>query len=338
MCRHIKTVKTSENSIRVVSYNILAPIITYKSFSDIFGDDYIKYSPAKYLEWNYRFKKILKELNIYKPEIICLQEVQYDNYYSHMNEEFNKLGYYSILVQNTGRIKDVDKRYGVCILYKKNRFRLLETSSINFLNLVKKHLKKTDQLNFTERMIGRYFGGLWIHLYDTQTKTDFYVSSIHLLADPRYPDIKSLQGYLVLNLLNKLTNNNKIPLILCGDFNSMSCSAVYNGITTGKSTNLFEEDGTGRTIDFQKPFIDTPKEYTKYPLTSVYKKIFGVEQENSCYTANFQNTLDYIFVNDKVTILSALKQLDKDKLKEFEQIPNKHFPSDHFIQMTDVVL
>jgi CCR4-NOT transcription complex subunit 6 len=341
MCRQIKTLNTSKHCIRIVSYNVLAPITIHKGFSDEvkdnYTDDYTKYTPIKYLKWDYRFNKILEELNMYKPDIICLQEVQYDNYYSHMNEEFNKLGYFSVLVQNICKIKCLDKKYGVCILYKKNRFRLIETGSLNFLKLVKKHLKETNQTEFSERMIGRSFGGLWMHLYDTQLNTYFYISSIHFMSDPKYPDIKNLQGYLMLKELNKLTNNNKIPLIICGDFNSTPDSVVYNSITTGKSSNLFDTDVDNREIELSRPFIETPEIYTKYPLTSAYKKIFGVEQENSFYVANFRHTLDYTFVNDKVTVLAALKQLDKDKLKEFEQLPTKQIPSDHFIQMTDVV-
>ena len=83
-------------------------------------------------------------------------------------------------------------------------------------------------------------------------------------------DIKNLQAYLLMKHLEILSKINTIPIILTGDFNSKPSSSIYKGITTGQSFNRFDSED----LKYPKPFINTSKVFTKYPMKSCYKKVF----------------------------------------------------------------
>ena len=130
-----------------------------------------------------------------------------------------------------------------------------------------------------------------------------------------------------MKTLTKISNNNQHAVVLCGDFNSMSTSSLYHGITTGISKNIFDT----QPIQYPKPFVKTPKNYTYYPFKSCYKKIFKNEPKFTNYTDVFKETLDYIFVNDKIKVIGSLEQVDDKYIKKFKSIPNTDFSSDHFM-------
>ena len=114
-----------------------------------------------------------------------------------------------------------------------------------------------------------------------------------------------------MKTLSKISNNNQHAVVLCGDFNSMPSSSLYHGITTGISKNKFDT----QPIQYPKPFVKTPKTYSYYPLTSCYKKIFKKEPKFTNYTDVFKETLDYIFVNDKIKVIGSLEQVDDKYIK-----------------------
>ena len=63
------------------------------------------------------------------------------------------------------------------------------------------------------------------------------------------------------NELNKLSANNTIPSIICGDFNLKSSSAMYEGITTGLSNDNYEFK-TDSTLRPKNPIFKLPKKFT----------------------------------------------------------------------------
>ena len=137
-----------------------------------------------------------------------------------------------------------------------------------------------------------------------------------------------------MKYIEKISNYGEIPIILAGDFNSKPSSSAYYGITNGVSLNQFDMED----LKYPLPFLKTPQQFTHTPLTSCYKKVFGKEPKHTNYTEKFKATLDYIFVNSKVKILSAMEELKDEYIKKMVSIPDKNFPSDHFMQVVDLQL
>lgn len=73
--------RNSEDSIRVLQYNVLAE--TYNA------PDRYSYCPEWALKWSYRGKNLLNEILAYQPDIITLQEV---DMYAWFEEQLQKMG------------------------------------------------------------------------------------------------------------------------------------------------------------------------------------------------------------------------------------------------------
>jgi CCR4-NOT transcription complex subunit 6 len=322
--RKFKYINKSNDSIRIITYNILAPIATN-------GDKHQVSCPEDCINWKYRFNLIKEEVLQYKPDIINFQETQTSLVYTDLLPFFYSQGYQGYYNQgDSERQRNRENQrynFGVMIFFNIDRFYLLKFGMIEYYKLAKNYAKEI----FYSR-IDKRFSSCVLKLKDKKTNKEFFILTVHLESNPLFTDIKNLQSYIIMKYIEKISEKNKIPIILTGDFNSKPDSSVYMGITTGKSTNIFDSEN----LDYDKPFIKTPKIFTKYPLKSCYKVVFGKEPLYSNYTINFKATLDYIFVNSNIKILGALKELNKKYFIKNKSIPNYDFPSDHFLQAVDI--
>lgn len=69
------------------------------------------------------------------------------------------------------------------------------------------------------------------------------VANTHLFWNPEYAHVKLAQAHalleeakMFLGEMKKKFSLTKIPLIICGDFNSLPQSEVYNLFTTGEAS------------------------------------------------------------------------------------------------------
>jgi len=334
MNRNFKYIKKSkDNNIKIITYNILAPVTAKGPLHKVA-------CPEKCISWKNRFKLIKKELMSYNADIITLQEVQTDTVYNDIFKYFFSKGYFGYYVPQISPQRGLkykqfseDDNFGVMILFKINKFFCMSINTIDYHSLAIDYLKKYKITKFKDK-IQRRFANLIIKFKEKNTLKEFYISTVHLESNPYYDDIKNLQAYLLMKHLEKISKGNTIPIILTGDFNSKPSSSAYRGITTGKSFNKFDFED----LEYPKPFINTSTVFTKYPMKSCYKKVFKKEPKYTNYTVKFQDTLDYIFVNSKIEILGALKEINENYLKKVKSIPNEKLPSDHLIQVADLRL
>lgn len=76
-----------------------------------------------------------------------------------------------------------------------------------------------------------------------------------------------------------------------------------------KTKNDYEFDINPK-IQKVEPIIQLPLIYIKNPLISTYYKITGKEPKYTNYASDFKDTLDYIFVNDKIKIIGVLEEVN----------------------------
>lgn len=329
MIREYKHIKKSNNKIRVITYNILAPIATT-------GNKHKVSCSEECIKWKNRFNLIKKEVMNEDPDLICFQEAQTSVVYEDIFIYFNSKGYYGYYIPQTSpkvsTISD-ENNFGLIILFKYNKFNILKLGSIDYNTIANKHLIKNKLVKFSYKVMKR-FGGLVLFLKDKETNKEFYLITVHLEANPIYDDIKNFQAYILMKYIEKISKYGEIPIILAGDFNSKPSSSAYYGITNGVSLNQFDMED----LKYPLPFLKTPQQFTHTPLTSCYKKVFGKEPKHTNYTEKFKATLDYIFVNSKVKILGVMEELSDEYIKKMVSIPDKNFPSDHFMQVADLEL
>ena len=182
------------------------------------------------------------------------------------------------------------------------------------------------------------------------------VSNAHIHWDPEYCDVKLIQTIMLMSELETILLAAQsergigvktrfhgmpgIPLILCGDLNSLPNSGVFEYLVKG-TISIDHMDFLGHNYD---TFFDatirstsTISSPTGNPeLRHPFHMKSSYSQENIGYTNftyDFKGTIDYIFYSsDFLKPVGILGGVNYEWLKTYKVIgcPNPHFPSDHF--------
>ena len=270
--------------IKVLSYNILMDILA--------NPDFIKVK-KKYLDNKYRLKLIIKKIlsELEKNTIICLQEVG-NSQLNILIKIFYNLGYYCV---------NVDE---LCIFFPYNKFNIKNVNLGIISNLKYNLPKKFHELLISKR---KYF--IILELEDKKTKNKITVVNTHLLANPKYEQIKFLQIYVILRELEKYKN-----IILCGDLNSLPASDVVKFILHQKISIKLKNIENIYKSTHNHNLITT---HTKNKLSGIFTEM-----------------IDYIFVSNNIEVINISKLNDRSDYNSKNIAPNKNNPSDHFLIST----
>ena len=309
--------------MKILTYNILSPTLaSYDNYK------YHKHCPKKYIIWSYRKKLLLKKIISSKADIVCLQEIQNDIFQNFIPILY-KYGYIGIFAPKNKKI--INNNIDGCAIFILNKYQFIQFKSLNYQNSYKKFLKKNNLKNDIIRA-NKPMSAIICLIKKINSKFTFALCTLHLIADPTIPDVKLLQTICTLNELSIMSNSGTIPYILCGDFNSLPDSSVYNTITTGKINY--------KHIDFTFEHNTIKPKQIKYsiPMISSYKTILKNEPIFTNYTADFKGTLDYIFLSKHWNTKSILPIPPKFILDKETAIPNSKFPSDHLPLMSTITI
>lgn len=128
------------------------------------------------------------------------------------------------------------------------------------------------------------------------------------------------------------SDGNQIPLLLCGDFNSLPESGIYDLITQGSISNEHADLASRKYGNFTRDGISHP-----FSLKSSYAAIGELAFTN--YTPGFQGVLDYIWYStNTLQVTRLLGDIDKEYLKRVPGFPNYHFPSDHVALFAEYIV
>jgi len=114
-------------------------------------------------------------------------------------------------------------------------------------------------------------------------------------------------------------------VIVCGDFNSVPSSSLYDFLNNG-SLSPTHPDFKSHT--YGKYTSDGLKH--KLGLKSAYAAPGVGEPPFTNYTSNFQGHIDYVWYSAaNLAVNAVLGEIDKGYLEKVVGFPNAHFPSDH---------
>uniref|UniRef100_A0A3B4BYL9 Endonuclease/exonuclease/phosphatase domain-containing protein n=1 Tax=Pygocentrus nattereri TaxID=42514 RepID=A0A3B4BYL9_PYGNA len=205
----------------VMSYNILAQDLLEANY-----ELYLHCSEGM-LAWENRVHAILKELQTWEPDIVCLQEVQENHFLEQMHPALIEMGYICIYKQRTGTKTD-----GCAVCYHGDRFIQLSVSLLEF----RRHdceLLDRDNVGIVLLLqpISEHGEGLQF--------SPICVANTHLLFNPRRGDVKLAQLAIVLAEIDSVvkqckTKGSDCEVILCGDLNSLPNMPLYQLIATGQ--------------------------------------------------------------------------------------------------------
>ena len=325
--------------LRVFSYNILAE--TYQ--------DQHYYTPSWALSWEYRKKKILKELIKYDCDVLCLQEVEGKQYHDYFNIKMNEKGYNGCF-QPKSRARTMDDWSnvdGCAIFFKTSKFRLIHERLIEYQSLSLHHLSGVADKRVYERVHGRDNIALLLILQLNNSSNNnsnnnakraqnkqsnnipnrVCVVNTHIHWDPSMPDVKLMQTQMLLDEIQNILKEVKepdMPVIIGGDFNSTPNSGVYDLLRNGILPTDHVDCKGHRYGKYS-----TEGYNHKLQLNSAYSHLGEPPFTNFNY--DFMGVLDYIWFSEKSLRLSGILQpvSEEDILQQKSPIPNPNFPSDH---------
>jgi len=328
-------------TFKVLSYNCLAPIYT--------NTNMYPYVKPHVLNWDYRKYNIKREILRHDPDIICLQEIQYNHFEEYFTKELKSQGYEGIFRQKS---RETSKKYevdGCAIFFKKKRYQIAnrfhidfnDTSSLYLRHHQKKYneaciLKGKPKLSQTtlKKMIKRLTKGniaLILVLEEVSSEMAHIqpkricIANTHVYWDPQFTDVKLWQSWILCQEISKLVLQRHLPLILCGDFNSVPSSAVYKLLTSKSIDKKMHEELVAKYG--QLCIIPTIQELNhNLSLKSSYK----IEPTFTNYTQQYKGTLDYIlYSNSSLKCCGYLKEPNETELSKEIALPNSKHSSDH---------
>lgn len=216
-------------SFKLMTYNCLAQaLIRRKLFPDS-GDA---------LKWFRRSKVLRHEFEVYNPDVLCLQEIDYIQYQHFWKEEFGKLGY------DLQFYKQPCKNHGVCIVWRRDLFEMTDRMLIDFDNEPSGDIKRRTLTHNSGLLLSLKFTDKVKQQYPDLQRCGILVGTSHLFWHPFGTYERTRQCYVVLNKMkefikrvNVLQNSNDGNLkqwvpFFCGDFNSQPFDTPYLSMTS----------------------------------------------------------------------------------------------------------
>ncbi|XP_035668865.1 CCR4-NOT transcription complex subunit 6-like isoform X1 [Branchiostoma floridae] len=347
----------------VMCYNVLCDKYATRQ---IYG-----YCPSWALGWEYRKKGILHEILNFTADIISLQEVETEQYHTFFLPELRQHGYDGIFSPKS-RAKtmgDTEKKYvdGCAIFFKTNKFQLVKEHLVEFNKMAMENAEgSADMLNrvMTKDNIGI---AALLETKDGFAETSAYppevnprqlvlVANAHMHWDPEFSDVKIIQTMMFMSALknimeeachsfrpgssNKMDISN-VPVIFCGDLNSLPDSGVVEYLATGRISTShldFKELAYSECLGNFSCADHKPSEVThSFKLKQAYESDI---LPHTNYTFDFKGVIDYIFHSELLTCLGVLGPYDPHYFSENKIIgcPHPHIPSDHIPLLSEFEL
>ncbi|CAJ0929179.1 unnamed protein product, partial [Mesorhabditis belari] len=329
------------------------------------------YCPSWALNWEYRKNAIMKEIRNYEADIVTLQEVETEQFKLLFNPELKALGYASVFSPKSRAktMNDEEKKYvdGCAIFWKSDKFELERDWLIEFTQVAMRvSAERVTQVpvqkaQSSEHMLNRVMPRDNIALCAVlRVKDNVYnnrrlsmspgesvvgcplvVCTAHIHWDPEFCDVKLVQSIMLTSELNRLLQEvsekfrmhaNQIPVLICGDLNSLPDSGVFEFLSKGhisrnhSDLKQFKEDpilekfsiSADSTVYGHTLRLDSSVDTSSVPFTN--------------YTLDFKGVIDYIFSTPQsLARLGVLGPFDMPWIQQNKIIgfPHPHVPSDH---------
>ena len=306
-----------------------------------------------------RFQNIRREIVDAHPDVICLQEIQADHYENHLYGSLSDAGYEGVYKQKTRQSMGLAGKVDGCALFwKRSKFHLVESYSIEFNELAQRqasqvlgmnprseegagYLNRLSKDNIAQLIVLELAQPTLATRSNREPINQVCIANTHLYSNKDFPDVKLWQTWQLLQELETfvLSRGTNLPLMICGDFNSTPDTAVYDLLSRQAvhpghpDVNINNDDGSSTNI------LPDPMSIShSFQLGSVYHTVMGDEPAFTNYTTNFKGVLDYMWYSaQNLRPLSAAPIPDEDVLtKHGEALPSTQFSSDHIMMISDM--
>ncbi|XP_024024402.1 carbon catabolite repressor protein 4 homolog 1 [Morus notabilis] len=347
---------SSSGTFTVLSYNILCDAY---ATSELYS-----YCPSWALSWPYRRQNLLREIVGYRADIVCLQEVQSDHFEEFFAPELDKHGYQALYKRKTNEVYNGNPQTidGCATFFRRDRFSHVKKYEVEFnkaaQSLTDAMIPSTQKKTALSRLVKDNVALIVVleakfsnQGADNPGKRQLLcVANTHVNVHQDLKDVKLWQVHTLLKGLEKIAASADIPMLVCGDFNSVPGSAPHALLAMGKVEPLHPE----LAVDPLNILRPHSKLIHQLPLVSAYSSFarpgvgLALEQQRrrldpstneplftNC-TRDFIGTLDYIFYTaDSLSVESLLELLDEESLRKDTALPSPEWSSDHIALLAE---
>ncbi|EXB86892.1 hypothetical protein L484_007315 [Morus notabilis] len=312
---------SSSGTFTVLSYNILCDAY---ATSELYS-----YCPSWALSWPYRRQNLLREIVGYRADIVCLQEVQSDHFEEFFAPELDKHGYQALYKRKTNEVYNGNPQTidGCATFFRRDRFSHVKKYEVEFnkaaQSLTDAMIPSTQKKTALSRLVKDNVALIVVleakfsnQGADNPGKRQLLcVANTHVNVHQDLKDVKLWQVHTLLKGLEKIAASADIPMLVCGDFNSVPGSAPHALLAMGKVEPLHPE----LAVDPLNILRPHSKLIHQLPLVSAYSSFarpgvgLALEQQRrrldpstneplftNC-TRDFIGTLDYIFYTGELS-------------------------------------
>ncbi|KAF9192245.1 Protein angel 1 [Haplosporangium sp. Z 767] len=199
----------------IMTYNLLAKSLA-QSNSHLYN-----YCGKRIIQWKYRNQVLLAELESRLLDIYCLQELDIDDYYDIFQPTFLKWGYTGFFKKRNGKKKD-----GCAMFYRNESVKAVSIHGVDY-NL--NHFTNRDNVGIVAMLDIKQ---------GNETKR-VCVATTHILFNPKRGMIKIAQLCILLQEAKNLIEREEhdVPIVLCGDLNSLPHSIVIQYLLSGNGSD-----------------------------------------------------------------------------------------------------
>ncbi|XP_057688577.1 CCR4-NOT transcription complex subunit 6-like isoform X1 [Corythoichthys intestinalis] len=354
----------------VMSYNVLCDKYATRQ---LYG-----YCPSWALSWEYRKKGIMEEINSCDADIVSLQEVETEQYYSFFLETLKSRGYdgYFCPKSRAKLVSEQERKHvdGCAVFFKTDKFTLVQKHTVEFNQVAMANSEGSEVM--LNRVMTKDNIGVAVllqvnkDLFSGGTKTApekplVLVANAHMHWDPEYSDVKLIQTVMFLSELKSIAEKaagesdaSPIPIVLCADLNSLPDSGVVEYLSNGGVADNHKDfkelryheclsnfscsnggNGNNTSTSGSGNNSNSGGSVThNFQLKSAYDSHV---MPYTNYTYDFKGVIDYIFFSRKhMSVLGVLGPLDANWLSENNMTgcPHPHVPSDHFSLLAQLEL
>ncbi|KAJ3175033.1 Glucose-repressible alcohol dehydrogenase transcriptional effector [Irineochytrium annulatum] len=225
------TEKADSRHFMVMSYNVLAPMYCTDSRYHTTED--------RYLNWEYRKRKILDEIAFYAPDFVSLQELPPADFKDVFLAQLSKIGY-------EGHFQAKKKEHaadGCAIFYLEAKFNLLAVQAFAYCDQI-----NSDAQSDLHSRLAPFPNIALVCIFQNRMARSLRVRIVntHLHWDPACADTKLLQAAILMEWLER--THRDVPTIIAADLNSRAGEAVVDYLVRGKVApgTLFTDKDFGR--------------------------------------------------------------------------------------------
>lgn len=259
--------------------------------------------PGGCLKWPFRKDRILEQILLLSPDVICLQEV--DHFSDFFEPFFDELGYEGCFFQKKDspclRCKGNSGPDGIAMFYRKNKFSLLESE--------RKYLENVEKGESNQPI-------MICMLKDKEAEKNICFSVTHFKAKKGFENLRTAQARSSLKSIEgfRARVDPESAVVFCGDFNGVPSEDFYEAISHHnggllKSAYLI---ATGQEIA-----------YTTWKIRQ---------------DLEVKHAIDYIWYSHELLEVASYLELPDEKEIPEARLPSYSSPSDHLPLCCDFVL